>query len=181
MIRKLGAGRTHRVQAVATARPGDRHDRRTPPLPQLQAGPHPTLARHHLGRGAGRRRRHRGSPLRRHGLAAWSGRERSRKSSPKGISARGRWCSTTSPAATTRGRPARWPASATTATARPAARSSSMACSPMPTAGRSPCRSIPATPRPQDRPRPGRGAHEAVRPVASRAGWRSWHAHANSN
>ena len=50
------------------------------------------------------------------------------KSSPADTSARGRWCSTTSPAATTRGRHARWPALATTATARPAARSSSTVC-----------------------------------------------------
>src|SRR5271165_6481208 len=56
------------------------------------------------------------------------GRRPSRKSSPADTSARGRWCSTTSPAATTKGRPARWPASATTATARPAARSSSTVC-----------------------------------------------------
>src|SRR3982751_631645 len=35
--------------------------------------------------------------------------------------------------------------------------------------------------RPHDRPRPGRGAHEAVRPVARRAGRRSWHAHANAD
>ncbi len=51
-----------------------------------------------------------------------------KKLARSGTSATGRWCSTTSPAATTRGRPARWPASATTATARPAARSSSTAC-----------------------------------------------------
>src|SRR5512135_2522805 len=35
--------------------------------------------------------------------------------------------------------------------------------------------------RPHDRPRPGRGAHEAVRPVAGGAGRRSWHAHTNSD
>src|SRR5208337_4506496 len=51
-----------------------------------------------------------------------------KKLARRDTSARGRWCSTTSPAATTRGRPARWPASATTATARPAARSSSTVC-----------------------------------------------------
>ena len=44
----------------------------------------------------------------------WSGRRRSRRSSPEGTSATGPWSSTTSPAVTTRGRPARWPASATT-------------------------------------------------------------------
>ena len=37
------------------------------------------------------------------------------------------------------------------------------------------------TARPQDGPRSGRGPHEAVRPVASGAGRRSWHAHANSD
>ena len=44
MIRKLGVEELIASEAVATARPGDRHDRRTPGLPQLQAGPTPTLA-----------------------------------------------------------------------------------------------------------------------------------------
>ena len=63
------------------------------------------------------------------------------------------------------GKTCRWLASATTAMARPVARSSSMACSPMPTAGRWPCRSIPAT---RQTPRPSRirwTPREAVRPV----------------
>src|SRR5512147_3311542 len=46
------SGGSDRLRALAAARPGDRHDRRTPPLPQFQAGQHPTLARHHPGRGA---------------------------------------------------------------------------------------------------------------------------------
>jgi hypothetical protein len=36
-------------------------------------------------------------------------------------------------------------------------------------------------PKSQDGPRPGRDAHETVRPVARRAGRRSWYAHANAD
>ena len=78
--------RPHRLRAVAAARPGRRHDRRTAALPQFQAGQHPALARHHLGRGVGRRRRHRGSALRRHGLAAGApvgDREEARQAAPQ--------------------------------------------------------------------------------------------------
>src|SRR5512135_2025214 len=48
---QAGTGGSDRLRALAAARPGHRHDRRTPPVPQLQAGQHTPLARHHARRG----------------------------------------------------------------------------------------------------------------------------------
>ena len=69
MIRKLG------IDELIASKPSPQRDlviamiAERLSLSQLQAGSHPTSARHHLGRGAGGRLRYRGSPLRGHGLA----------------------------------------------------------------------------------------------------------------
>ncbi len=58
MIRKLG------VEEILASAPSRRRDLVVAMIaerllfPKLEAGQHPTLARHHLGRGVGRRRRH---------------------------------------------------------------------------------------------------------------------------
>jgi len=70
MIRRLGLDSTIASQPSRQRdrRPG--HDRRASPLPLLQAGHHPALARHHPRRGTPRPGRRRGRALCRHGLAA---------------------------------------------------------------------------------------------------------------
>ena len=181
MIRKLGLDDLIASEPSRRRDLVDRHDRRTPALPQLQAGQHPTLARHHLGRGVGRRRRHRGSALRRHGLAAGAAggdREEARPAAPRrrGAGALRRHQQLLRgedlPAGPLRPRPRRQDRlpdhrlRRVDRRRRPAGRRAGLSRQHR---------------RPQDRPRPGRGAHEAVRPVARRAGRRSWHAHANSD
>ena len=89
--------------------PGDCHGRRASPLSQFQAGPHPALARHHTGGGKWTSptpqriisTRPRDCLLKRQGAIE-------KKLATQGILGRGRWCFTTSAAATTKAKPAHW-------------------------------------------------------------------------
>ena len=127
MIRKLGveeliASKRSRRRNLVIAMIAEHCSSRAPSWPIPATGTTPLWPRSWISP----------TPLRITSTTPWTGcscgSRPSRKSSPADTSARGRWCSTTSPAATTRGRHARWPALATTATARPAARSSSTVC-----------------------------------------------------
>src|SRR5512135_1990328 len=179
MIRKRG------VEDLIASEPSRRRDLVIAMIAERLLFPSSKLANtrhwHDTSLGARRRRRHRGSALRRHGLAAdeaGGDREEARPKAPRrrGNSALRRHQQLLRgedlPAGPLRPRPRRQDRlpdhrlRRVDRRRRPTRRRAGLSRQHR---------------RPHDRPRPGRGAHEAVRTVARRAGWRSWHAHANSD